>query len=241
MKIKSNYQIFFLIFQGQNVSNKNSIDFSRLGPPKGSNIVISGGCGGIGSAITQACIETNLKTYVIDLKETYDIKPCPKEANFISFDAHKEESVKEAFKKIDIMTNGILHSIVNLVGSGNPPASITELNTSSFDEVISRNLRSAFLISKYGIPLLKNSKCGSLIHTSSGVAARGVHGVGSYSASKGGLVSLSKTIAVENGPLVRCNVIAPGGVTNKVEWLDSHYLLDFHLVLISCMLHHVGF
>ncbi len=193
------------------------IDFSRLGPIEGSNILISGGCGGIGSAITKACLNTNLNTFVLDLQETYNLNPCSEKATFIDFDAHIEDSVIAAFNKIKTLTNGYVHSIINLVGSGNKPAPITELATSSFDEVLSRNLRSAFLISKHGIPLLKKSGCGSLIHTSSGVAARGVPGVGSYSASKGGLVSLSKTIAVENGPDVRCNVIAPGGVTNKVK------------------------
>ena len=78
------------------------------------------------------------------------------------------------------------------------------------DEIIEFNNEASFQF-----PFI--SENGSIIHTSSGVAARGVKGVGSYSASKGGLVSLSKTIAVENGPTVRCNVIAPGGVTNKVK------------------------
>ena len=153
----------------------------------------------------------------MDLEETYTKNPCPQGAHFIPFDAHNEKTVASAFSQAGDLTDGTLDAIINLVGAGNGPAPITELTAESFDVVISRNLRSAFLISKYGIPLLAASGNGSLIHTSSGVAARGVKGVGSYAAAKGGLVSLSKTVSVESGPEVRCNVVAPGGVTNKVK------------------------
>tara|TARA_B100000686_G_C16658055_1_gene899310 strand:- start:399 stop:1193 length:795 start_codon:yes stop_codon:yes gene_type:complete len=193
------------------------IDYSRLGPLPEANVVISGGCGGIGSAITRACVNTGLNTIVLDLKKTYESNPCPKQAKFVDFDAHDENSVIHAFAQINKLIDGKLDALINLVGAGNAPAPVMNIEVASFDEVISRNLRSAFLLSKHSLPLLAASKAGSIIHTSSGVAARGVPGVGSYSAAKGGLVSLTKTIAVENGPLVRCNAIAPGGVTNKVK------------------------
>ena len=202
------------------INNKN-IDYNRLGPLPGSTVVVSGGCGGIGSAITKACLETDLNTIVIDLKSTYEKNPAPKESTFLSFDAYDEETVINCFKEVSVISDGKIDAVINLVGSGNTPSPINMIETESFDEVISRNLRSAFLISKHSLPLLHASQNGSITHTSSGVAARGVKGVGSYSASKGGLVSLSKTIAVENGPTVRCNVIAPGGVTNKVKINES--------------------
>jgi NAD(P)-dependent dehydrogenase (short-subunit alcohol dehydrogenase family) len=107
--------------------------------------------------------------------------------------------------------------VINLVGAGNAPGPLTTKDVAHFDDDISRNLRSAFLISKHAIPLLAKSGRGSLVHTASGVAVRPLKNVGAYAAAKGGLISLSKTLAIENAPTVRVNVIAPGGVTNKVK------------------------
>jgi NAD(P)-dependent dehydrogenase (short-subunit alcohol dehydrogenase family) len=199
-------------------------DYARLGPPPGAKVVVAGGCGGIGSAIVEGCVATGLETYVLDMQATYDAKPCPDGVTFVPMDAHEDESVQQAVGDLVAKTGGVLDAVINLVGAGNGPAPITELETWSWDEVISRNLRSAFLICKYTMPLLHKSGDGAVVNTASGVAYRGVKGVGSYAAAKGGLISMTKTLAVENAPTVRCNVIAPGGVTNKVKIIDGEVI-----------------
>lgn len=200
-------------------------DYTRLGPPEGAKVVVAGGCGGIGAAIARACLETKLDTYVVDLKETHDANPCPKGITFVPFDAHDEESVENAFTLIGKTTDK-LDAVINLVGAGNNqgPLPLADVPAWSWDEVISKNLRSAFLICKHALPLLHASGDGAIVNTASGVAYRGVKGVGAYAAAKGGVISLTKTLAVENAPTVRCNVIAPGGVTNKVKVVDGEVI-----------------
>ncbi len=199
-------------------------DYARLGPPEGAKVVVAGGCGGIGSAIVAGCIATNVETFVLDMQATYDANPCPDNVTFVPIDAHEEDSVKDAIAKIAAKTGGTLDAMINLVGAGNGPAPLTELEAWSWDEVISRNLRSAFLLCKHIMPLLHASGDGAIVNTASGVAYRGVKGVGSYAAAKGGLISMTKTLAVENAPTVRCNVISPGGVTNKVKIIDGEVI-----------------
>ncbi|MBM3503555.1 MAG: SDR family oxidoreductase [Alphaproteobacteria bacterium] len=191
-------------------------DFNRLGPARGAKVLVCGGCGGIGRAIVRGCLDTGLDTTVFDLQRTHDQSPVPAGVRFIAFDAYDESSVRAAFATL-AKTHPALDAIINLVGAGNSPGPLTTKDVKHFDEDISRNLRSAFLISKHGIPLLQHSGAGSLVHTASGVAVRPLKNVGAYAAAKGGLISLSKTLAIENAPKVRVNVVAPGGVTNKVK------------------------
>lgn len=198
------------------MADRIEFDYARLGPPEGARVVVAGGCGGIGSAIVRGCIDTNLDVTVIDLPATAEANPPPNEVKFVPFDAYDEESVNTAFARISGDGDSI-DALANLVGSGDPPSPLVETETDSFDSVISRNLRSAFLIAKAAMPLLRKSGHGALVNTASGAAYRGLPGVGSYTAAKAGLIGMTKTLAVENAPEVRANVIAPGGVTNKVK------------------------
>ena len=202
------------------MGEKRDFDWARLGPPSGARVVVAGGCGGIGSAIVRGCIVTKLDVTVIDLPATAEANPPPNEVKFVPFDAYDEASVKAAFARISEDGESI-DALANLVGSGDPPSPLAETATDSFDSVISRNLRSAFLMAKSAMPLLKKSGHGAIVNTASGAAYRGLPGVGSYSAAKAGLIGLTKTLAVENAPEVRANVIAPGGVTNKVKVTDK--------------------
>ena len=193
-----------------------SRDFARLGPPAGSTVVVCGGCGGIGTAIVKGCLATGLDTIVLDLPATHDANPPPPEAQFIAMDAFEEEQVKSAFMAI-ATDYAAVDAVLNLIGAGKGPRALVDTPTEDFDEVVHRNLRASFLISKYAMPLLKASGAGSLVHTATGMAIRTIPGVGPYAAAKAGVIGLTRALAIENGPTVRVNVIAPGGVTNKVK------------------------
>ena len=78
--------------------------------------------------------------------------------------------------------------------------------------VIDANLTGAFLVAKAALPRLKAGRGASLVNVSSGLAARLRPGFGAYGASKAGLIALTKSIAVENAPDIRANVVAPGAV-----------------------------
>lgn len=192
-----------------------SIDFKRLGPPPGARVVICGGCGGIGQAVARAAVSVELETFVLDLPHT--APQCPPGARFIRCDANDEASVRAAFAPLGPR----LDAVVNLIGSGESPTPAIDMDLDRFDRVMNRNLRTAFLISKYAMPLLKASGAGSLIHTATGAAFRPMPGTADYTAAKGGLVAFARLLAAENGPDVRVNLISPGGVTNRVQVTDG--------------------
>lgn len=193
-----------------------SRDFARLGPAPGSVVVVCGGCGGIGAAVVKGCLATGLDTIVLDLPATHAANPSPPEAQFIGMDAFDEDQVKAAFRAI-AKDYAAVDAVLNLIGAGKGPRALVDTPTADFDEVVDRNLRASFLVSKYAMPLLKASGAGSLVHTATGMAIRTIPGVGPYAAAKAGVIGLTRALAVENGPAVRVNVIAPGGVTNKVK------------------------
>lgn len=193
----------------------SSQDFSRLGPPAGARVAVCGGCGGIGLAVVRGCLATGLETFVLDLPRA--AKACPLGARFIGFDAKDEASVKAAFAQMAPR----LDAVINLIGGGQGPVPTVDMDLSRFTEVVDLNLRTAFLISKHAMPLLKASGAGSLVHTATGAAFRPLSGTGDYTAAKGGLVALSRLLATENGPTVRVNLVAPGGVTNRIAFKDG--------------------
>lgn len=198
-----------------NLPSTNVRDFTRLGPQAGARIAICGGCGGIGQAVVRGALATGLETFVLDRPDT--AHACPAGARFIGFDANDEAEVRAAFAPLGPK----LDAVVNLIGSGEGPAPAIEMDLERFDRVMNRNLRTAFLISKYAVPLLKASGAGSLIHTATGAAFRAMPGTADYTAAKGGLVAFARLLAAENGPDVRVNLIAPGGVTNRVHVKDG--------------------
>lgn len=198
------------------MTTPRTFDFTRLGPPEGAWVAVCGGCGGIGAAMVRGCLDTKLNVIVLDLAAAQAARPVPNGVHFIPFDTRSEQSVQDAFAAVAKITPK-LDALINLVGAGNGPSPITQTTLQSFDEDQSRNLRSAFLISKHAMALLAASGAGSLIHTASGVAQRALPGTGVYAAAKAGVIALAKHLALENGPTVRVNVISPGGVTNRVQ------------------------
>jgi NAD(P)-dependent dehydrogenase (short-subunit alcohol dehydrogenase family) len=106
---------------------------------------------------------------------------------------------------------GRLTTLVNNVGIGSPP-SILQTEPDAWDEVMRVNLRSMFLVSKAAIPHLKQNGGGVILNISSVSGLRG-RGNAAYAASKGAVVSLTQTMAIQHAPDgIRVVCIAPGPV-----------------------------
>ncbi len=187
------------------------LDFTRLGPPKGARIAIVGGCGGIGRALVNASLEIGLKVAVLDLPSSLQRHAPPNTCLQHAVDATDEESVAAAFDAID-QSWGNLDAMVNLCGFTNEFEPVAEMTTETWDEITDGNLRSAFLCARAALPLLKKSGNGAIINTASGLAYKGLPGTSPYGAAKAGVIALSKSLANENAPDIRVNVIAPGAV-----------------------------
>ncbi len=185
-----------------------TIDFGRLGPAPQARVVIVGGCGGIGRSVVKACVKTGLRTTVMDLAASYERHPSPNEADFVAIDAHDEPSIIAGYEKIG--EQGEIDALINLVGYRDDLINVADRDSTSWDDVISGNLRSAFLICRHALPRM--AQASAIVNVSSGLAVRVLPGYAPYSAAKAGVIALTKGIATENAPRVRANAVAPAAV-----------------------------
>ena len=124
-------------------------------------------------------------------------------------DAHDVVAdVKETFGHIDILVNN-----AGITKDG----LMMRMDEAQWDAVIDTNLKSAFNFIHACTPIMARQRCGSIINMSSVVGVSGNAGQCNYSASKAGLIGLSKSIAKEMGPRgIRSNCIAPGFISTDM-------------------------
>ena len=196
----------------------NGIDYARLAPPKGFRLAVVGGCGGIGRAVTRAALDIGLAVAVLDLEGSIAEAPPPAEAALsVAVDATREDELAAAFERVGEAFGGRLDGLLNLAGFPNRYVEFDALSVAEWDEVVAGNLRSTYLACRTALPLLRHAAdesgtASAIVNTASGLATRPLFGFSPYSASKAGVVALTKTIALERAPQVRANVVAPGPV-----------------------------
>ena len=182
--------------------------------------IITGSAGGMGQAAAMLFAQEGASVVVTDVvvdsgEETVkDIKSAGGTALFVKADVSKENEVKAlvdaaiaAFGRVDILYNnaGIMPS---------SDGSVTDLGEELWDRILDVNLKSTFLCTKYTIPHMVRQGQGSIINIASFVAFMGCTvPQDAYTASKGGLIALTKSLAVQYGRQgVRCNAICPGPI-----------------------------
>lgn len=192
-----------------------SFDFSRLAPAKGSRVLVVGGCGGIGRPLVSACLTAGLKVAVFALPRSMKAYPPPSEAMTFAVDAADESSVVEAFETLHRRWDA-LDVLIFLVGFMTvPPRPIQDFDAQEWDEIMAGNLRSAYLINRYALPLLRSAGTASIVNVGSSLAYNPLRGVSAYAAAKAGLVALTKSLAVENAPHIRANLVAPSAIETR--------------------------
>ncbi len=177
--------------------------------------IITGAGSGIGRAIALAFADQGAKTVIADLseqggKQTVDqITKNNGEAVFVKTDVSKSADIKnmlktclDKFGKIDILVNNA--GIVKF-------SKLHEVSEQDWDAVLDVNLKGIFLSSKAVIPeMLKQGK-GKIVNIASIAGLVGFEEVGPYCASKGGMIALSREMALEYAPKkININCIAPG-------------------------------
>ena len=177
----------------------------------GARLAILGGCGGIGRALVDAALARDLQIAVLDLNISLEQYPLAESVKTIAVDATDKDSMASAFATLEADW-GRLDGFVNLCGFMHDNQSAAEINDSTWHDILQGNLNSVFYAAKLAIPLLQKGTGGSLVNAASGLAHYIRPGFGAYSAAKAGVISLSKTLALENAPDVRVNAIAPSAV-----------------------------
>ncbi len=194
--------------------------------------IITGSAGSMGKLAAELFSREGASVVVTDVavqegEETaLAIRDAGGKAIFVEADVSKEGDVKrmveagiDAFGHIDILYNnaGIMPT---------DDAGVTDLSEATWDHVLDINLKSAFLCSKYAIPHMIKQGKGSIINVASFVAFMGCTvAQDAYTASKGGMLSLTKSFAVQYGKHgIRCNAICPGPIETpllRVLWTSE--------------------
>lgn len=182
--------------------------------------LITGGGSGIGKASCLLFAREGAKVVVVDLKqETADatvdeIRSSGGEANAFAADVSKAKDA-EAMVRFAEDTYGALHVAFNNAGVFHPDdESVTTTSEEIWDMVININLKGVFFGCKYEIPALLRAGGGSIINTASFVAVMGaaVPQI-AYTASKGGVLAMTREMAVEFARQnIRVNALCPGPV-----------------------------
>lgn len=171
--------------------------------------VVTGGTSGIGEAVSIYLAELGAKVYALGLKSNLLQIPSGLNIEAVEMDVTDEPAVGNFFtglKSLDILFNGAGVNLPN------------QHEISSFKKSIDINLISVFNISTLARPLLSKSKIGSIVNVSSMLAIFG-HAEGpAYSASKGAIDQVTKSLAISYAnDGIRVNAVAPG-------WIDTPLL-----------------
>jgi NAD(P)-dependent dehydrogenase (short-subunit alcohol dehydrogenase family) len=133
-------------------------------------------------------------------------------------DISREDEVRETFSRIDGQFGGldVLYNNASVFW-GKKDAPLDVLDMSVFERIVRINLFGLVYCSKYAVPLMKKRGGGSIINTGSSAAVIGIPKCDSYTAAKGGTVSLTRSMAVEFGPFnIRTNCICPAAIATPM-------------------------
>lgn len=193
----------------------------------GKIVVVTGGCRGIGKAIVEAFLNEGAMVYAWDYKiptpdEVFIEDPqLSQKVRVVQVDVTSTESVEAAAQKA-IEESGKVDILVNNAGITKDNL-IIRMSEADWDAVLNTNLKGAFLCTKALVRSMMNQKWGRIINISSIVGEIGNAGQANYSASKAGLIGLTKSLAKELASRnILVNAIAPGYIrTAMTEKLSN--------------------
>jgi NAD(P)-dependent dehydrogenase (short-subunit alcohol dehydrogenase family) len=184
-------------------------------------VLITGGTGALGKSLTQRFVSsgaTTIATYLNDEKIEALKGQNTINAELIKADVTREEQVVKLISTI-VERFGHIDILVNSVGGYLGGKSVTDLEEHEWDLMMNLNLKSAFLISKHVIPVMKSSgHGGKIIHISSKTGLKSEGHDSAYAASKSGLIRLVESISQETKELgINVNCILPSVIDTEAN------------------------
>ncbi|HEC1758806.1 TPA: 3-oxoacyl-ACP reductase FabG [Campylobacter lari] len=188
----------------------------------GKNVLITGASKGIGAAIAKELASYGLKVW-INYRSKPELADALKEeieksggtAAVIKFDASVEEEFTSAIATI-VECDGELSYLVNNAGITNDKLAL-RMSMDDFSSVINANLNSSFLGCREALKTMSKKRFGAVVNIASIVGEMGNAGQTNYSASKGGMIALTKSFAKEGAARnIRYNCITPGFIKSDM-------------------------
>ncbi len=186
-------------------------------------IIITGATGGIGNSIVKSLSDAGAKILATGtrLEKLEELKSKFKNTDILKFDISKGDEIEEFIENATKQLGGGLDCLINNAGITQDNLAI-RMNIDEWKKVIDINLTSTFLLSKFAVKKMLKNKYGKIINITSVVGHTGNLGQANYTASKAGIVAMSKSLALEYAKKnININCISPGFIktemTDKIE------------------------
>ena len=198
----------------------------------GNNVLVTGSSRGIGAEIAKTLAGFGLKVWVHyrsgaaeadAVKES--IEAAGGKAAVIGFDVSDEAAFVDAMKTI-VSSDGELSYLVNNAGITNDKLAL-RMKNEDFMSVINANLTSCFVGCRESMKVMRKKKFGSVVNISSIIGETGNAGQTNYAASKGGVIAMTKSFALEAATSgIRFNTVTPGFISTEMTEVLSDDIKD---------------
>jgi 3-oxoacyl-[acyl-carrier protein] reductase len=187
------------------------------------NIIVTGASGGIGNAIIKKLSDAgaNILASGTRIEKLEELKKNFEGLKILKFDISQSDKIEEFIENATNELGGNLDGIVNNAGITQDNLAI-RMSLDEWQKVINTNLTSTFLMSKFAIKKMLKNKSGKIVNITSVVGHTGNLGQANYTASKAGIVAMSKSLAIEYAKKnININCISPGfiktAMTDKID------------------------
>ena len=190
---------------------------------KKKNIIVTGASGGIGNAIIKKLSEAgaNILASGTRIEKLEELKKNFEGIKILKFDISQSDKIEEFIENATGELGGSLDGMINNAGITQDNLAI-RMSLDEWQKVININLTSTFLMSKFAIKKMLKNKSGKIVNITSVVGHTGNLGQANYTASKAGIVAMSKSLAIEYAKKnININCISPGfiqtAMTDKID------------------------
>ena len=165
---------------------------------KDKNIIVTGASGGIGNSIVEKLNQNgaNILATGTRIEKLEELREKFSNIKILKFDISQHDKIEEFIENATKELGGSLDCIVNNAGITKDNLTI-RMSLDEWSKVININLTSTFLMCKYSIKKMLKNKSGKIINITSVVGHTGNVGQANYTASKAGIVAMSKSLAIE--------------------------------------------
>lgn len=180
----------------------------------GKVAVVTGGSSGIGLGVVEILSAYGAKVAMVDIspkgeEKAKELRDAGREVSFFQCDVTSEEQVTNTVNAI-VKQYGPIDILHNNAGV-TVRKTIADLTEKEWDFVLDVGLKGLFLFSKHVIPVMAANGGGSIINTGSGWGLKGGDLAAAYCAVKGGIVNVTRAMAIDHGPQnIRVNSVNPG-------------------------------
>ena len=190
------------------------------------NIIVTGASGGIGNAIIKKLSEAgaNILASGTRIEKLEELKKNFEGLKILKFDISQSDKIEEFIENATNELGGSLDGIINNAGITQDNLAI-RMSLDEWQKVININLTSTFLMSKFAIKKMLKNKSGKIVNITSVVGHTGNLGQANYTASKAGIVAMSKSLAIEYAKKnININCISPGFIkTTMTDNIDDKF------------------